>query len=148
MSDLNKVDKEKIKQKIKKLEALLEEPENKIDTEFKLKLNTGKYHYLGDDTFNCFLTEGQTKIASDRKSAQDELLQMAFILNGDWKPDFSNKEMKIFIYYEHGREEFIVDYSLDFSIDTIYFKPSSSPLQYFLATASDNLKAYIKGELQ
>jgi hypothetical protein len=98
--------------------------------------------------FNCFLTEEQAKIAEKRKSAQDELLQIAFILNGDWKPDFSNKEMKIFIYYEHGREEFIIDYSCDFSIDTIYFKPSSSPLQYFLATASDNLKAYIKGELQ
>ncbi len=149
------INKEKIKQKLKELEilgkeleALLEEPNDKTDSDFKLKLNTGEWRYVGGNSFYFFMTEEQSMIAEKRKSAQDELLQMAFILNGDWKPDFSNKEMKIFIYYEHGREEFIVDYSLDFSIDTIYFKPSSSPLQYFLATASDNLKAYIKGELQ
>ncbi len=141
------MDKEKIKQKIKELEALLEEPENKIDTEFKLKLNTGKYHYLGDDTFNCFLTEGQTKIASDRKSAQDELLQMAFILNGDWKPDFTNpSERKYFVFFAYDKSEFRSDYNSCYSYGLVYFK--DYPLEYFLATASDNLKAYIKGELQ
>jgi phage-related protein len=141
------MDKEKIKQKIKELEALLEEPENKIDTEFKLKLNTGKYHYLGDDTFNCFLTEGQTKIASDRKSAQDELLQMAFILNGDWKPDFANpSESKYYIYFVCGLSEFRSGYNTCYSYGMVYFK--IEPIKYFLATASDNLKAYIKGELQ
>jgi len=141
------MDKEKVKQKIKELEALLEEPENKIDTEFKLKLNTGKYHYLGDDAFNCFLTEDLTKIASDRKSAQDELLQMAFILNGDWKPDFANSaEKKHYVFFAYDESEFRSDYNSCYSYGLVYFK--DYPLEYFLATASDNLKAYIKGELQ
>ena len=77
------MDKEKIREKIKELTALLEEPENKIDTEFKLKLNTGEWHYLGDSgrpyyghnldcvsVFNCFLTKDQAEIASKRKSAK------------------------------------------------------------------------------
>ena len=154
------MDKEKIKQKIKELEALLEEPGNKSDTEFKLKLNTGNFHYLGNSgrpycghnldcvsVFNCFLTEDQAEIAAKRKSAQDELLQMAFILNGDWKPDFSNgAERKYYIYFVCGLSEFRSGYNTCYSYGMVYFK--IEPIKYFLATASDNLKAYIKGELQ
>jgi len=139
--------KQKIKQKIKELEALLEEPEDKADSEFKLKLNAGNYHYLGDDTFNCFPTEGQTKIASDRKSAQDELLQMAFILNGDWKPDWkNNSERKFAINFEYDSYNFYINVHFVKAASHVFFR--NSPLEYFLATASDNLKAYIKGELQ
>jgi hypothetical protein len=157
---VNKMDKEKIKQKIKELEALLEKPEDKVDSEFKLKLNTGNFHYLGDSgrtyyghnldcvsVFNCFTTKDQTEIAAKRKSAQDELLQMSFILNGDWKPNWKDcPEDKYYIHFKYDKFEFCSDYSNWYSYGLVYFK--ANPLMYFLATASDNLKAYIKGELQ
>lgn len=153
------MDKEKIKQKIKELEALLEEPENKIDTDFRLKLNTGSCHYgefghiviggseVYSKLFNCFITAEQTEIAAKRKSAQDELLQMAFILNGDWKPNWKDRsEQKFAINFDNDKFEFCSDYNNWYSYGLVYFK--ANPLKYFLATASDNLKAYIKGELQ
>ena len=152
------MDKEKIKQKIKELEALLEETEGKADPEFKLKLNTGSYRYgefghivtggseVYSRLFNCFPKGEQAEIASKRKSAQNELLQMAFILNGDWKLDFSNNSKKYYVCYDHKLSNFVQDYNLNSSFSFVYFK--IEPLKYFLATASDNLKAYIKGELQ
>jgi len=155
------MDKEKIKQKIKELEALLEESEDKADSEFILKLNTGSLYYHGDgvicddtdavaykDCFNSFLQESQAKIAAKRMSAQNELLQMAFILNGNWKPDFSNGSgRKYYVYYSQNCSDFGQDYNINsHSFSFIHFKVE--PLKYFLATASDNLKAYIKGELQ
>jgi len=144
---VNKMDKEKIKQKIKELEALLEEPENKIDTDFKLKLNTGAWRYHGGDSFNVFITEEQSIIADKRKSAQDELLQMSFILNGEWKPNWKDtSENKYYIHFNYDEFEFCSDYNNWYSYGLVYFK--ANPLMYFLATASDNLKAYIKGELQ
>jgi hypothetical protein len=49
------MDKQKIKQKIKELGvlgkelgALVEEPEDKADADFMLKLNTGGFYYHGD----------------------------------------------------------------------------------------------------
>jgi len=155
-----RMDKEKIKQKIKELEALLEESEDKADSEFILKLNTGSLYYHGDgvicddtdavaykDCFNRFLQESQAKIAAKRMSAQNELLQMAFILNGNWKPDFTNpSERKYFVFFAYDKSEFRSDYNSCYSYGLVYFK--DYPLKYFLATASDNLKAYIKGELQ
>ncbi len=74
--------KEKIKQKIKELkafgkelEALLKESEDKTDSKYKLKLNTGSLHYHGNgvifcdtdvvvykDCFNCFLQETQAQV--------------------------------------------------------------------------------------
>ena len=155
-----KMDKEKIKQKIKELEALLEEPKDEADAEFKLKLNTGSFYYHGDgdicddtdavaykDCFNSFLQESQAKIAAKRMSAQNELLQMAFILNGEWKPNWNDpSENKYYIHFNYDKFEFCSDYNNWYSYGLVYFK--AKPLMYFLATASDNLKAYIKGELQ
>ena len=140
--------KEKIKQKIKELEALLKESEDKANAEFKLKLNTGEWRYIGDDSFNVFMSNKQSIIADKRKSAQDELLQMAFILNGDWKPTWKDTtENKYYIYYNHIHCGFTGTVTNgDNSYGLICFKVE--PLEYFLATASDNLKAYIKGELQ
>jgi hypothetical protein len=159
---VNKMDKEKIKQKIKELEALLEKPENKIDSEFKLKLNTGNFHYLGDawelptdghnldcvSVFNVLHNRRSNRSSqTKRKSAQDELLQMSFILNGDWKPDWKDRpEDKYYIHFNYDKFEFCSDYNNWYSYGLVYFK--ANPLMYFLATASDNLKAYIKGELQ
>jgi len=141
------MDKEKIKQKIKELEALLGEPEDKDITNFNLKLNTGEWRYLGDDFFSRFATPKQSEIAAKRRWAQNELLQMAFILNGDWKPDFANpSESKYYIYFVCGLSEFRSGYNTCYSYGMVYFK--IEPIKYFLATASDNLKAYIKGELQ
>jgi len=153
------MDKKKIKQKIKELEALLEEPSDKTDSDFRLKLNTGSYHYgefghivtgrseVYSKLFNCFITAEQTKTAAKRKSAQDELLQMAFILNGDWKPDWKNdSEQKFAINFDNGSHNFFCDAHYVYSSSHVFFK--NSPFFYFVATASDNLKAYIKGELQ
>jgi len=154
------MDKEKIKEKIKELTTLLEETEDTKNTGFKLELNTGVYFYHGDGAiynngsaprltrcFNSFKTREQIEIAVKRKSAQDELLQMAFILNIDWKPDFTNpSERKYFVFFAYDKSEFRSDYNSCYSYGLVYFK--DYPLEYFLATASDNLKAYIKGELQ
>lgn len=145
--------KEKIKQKLKELEtlgkeleALLEEPKDKPDTDFKLELNTGGWRYVGGNSFYFFITEEQSMIAKKRKSAQDELLQIAFILNGDWKPDWKNSlDAKYYIYYDYDNKRFCSNYNRSYSWG-MYFK--FDPLVYFLATASDNLKAYLKGELQ
>ena len=154
------MDKEKIKQKIKELEALLEEPKDEADAEFKLKLNTGGFYYHGDGDirndssltrylrcFNYFLTKEQSEIAVKRMSAQNELLQMAFILNDDWKPNWKDSsENKYCIHFKHDKSEFCSDYNNWYSYGLVYFK--ANPLKYFLATASDNLKSCIKGELQ
>ena len=141
------MDKEKIKQKIKELEALLEESEDKANAEFNLKLNTGVWRYIGDDSFNVFMSNKQSIIADKRKSAQDELLQMAFILNGDWKPNWKDhSEQKFAINFDNGSHNFFCDAHYVYSSSHVFFK--NSPLFYFVATASKNLKAYIKGELQ
>jgi hypothetical protein len=154
------MDKEKIREKIKELTALLEEPEDTKNTGFKLELNTGVYFYHGDGAidnngsaprltrcFNSFKTREQIEIAVKRKSAQDELLQMAFILNRDWKPNWKDcPEDKYYIHFNYDKFEFCSDYNNWYSYGLVYFK--ANPLMYFLATASDNLKAYIKGELQ
>lgn len=140
------MDKEKIKQKIKELEALLGEPEDKDITNFNLKLNTGEWRYLGDDFFSRFATPKQSEIAAKRRWAQNELLQMAFILNIDWKPNFADSsEKKYYVYFDHEAKIFGSICSWSWASGVVYFK--DEPLKYFLATASDNLKAYIKGEL-
>jgi len=159
------INKKKIKEKIqeletlrKELEALLEEPETNND--FKLKLNTGEWYYHGDGQifknesgprltrcFNSFETIEQIEIAVKRKSAQDELLQIAFTLNGNWKPDWRNySEPKYSVNFNHDSNNFLWHRQFYFSSGLVYFKESFLPK--FLATASDNLKSYIKGELQ
>ena len=175
------MNKEKIKQKMKELDAFgkglntfgkelevfgkelevwLEEPEDKADSEFILKLNTGRFYYHGDGDirhdpsipryrpcFNSFITKDQTEIAVKRMSAQNELLQMAFILNDGWKPDWKDhSEQKFAINFDNGSHNFFCDAHYVYSSSHVFFK--NSPLFYFVATASDNLKAYIKGELQ
>lgn len=156
------MDKEKIREKIKELEALLEEPEDTKNTDFRLKLNTGVWYYLGHgfitndsyshssdylNTFNAFATKEQTGIAVKRMSAQNELLQMAFILNGDWKPDFTiGSEKKYDINFDHTNNNFYSSSNSIISFGAVCFK--KDPFNYFIATASDNLKSYIKGEFQ
>jgi hypothetical protein len=123
-----------------------------------IQLNTGEYYIYGDgdvtrnvcqsykDVNNCWLTEEQAVKARNIMSAIFELKQLCNIINEGWKPDFDDtEEFKYYLGYDHVGNAFIMSsISLD-SSHSFYFKRNC--LNEILPIMSDNLKAYIKGEL-
>lgn len=52
-----------------------------------------------------------------------QLINIAKYYNGDWEPDWNNRnEDKCFIYYRYTRDEYAVDADLTDVANTIYFK--------------------------
>jgi hypothetical protein len=151
-----------IEQQLEEVKARIAEIEKAIKKEAEkpkgIKLNTGEYSIYGDgdvnrnacqsyeDVNNCWLTEEQAVKAGKIMSAIFELKQLCDIINEGWKPDFDDtEEFKYYLGYDHVGNAFIMSsISLD-SSHSFYFKRNC--LDEILPVMSDNLKAYIKGEL-
>ena len=154
-----------IEQQLEELKAKIAEIEKAVKKEAAekpkgIELNTGNYRLYGDgdvdsislhsqknkDVNNCWLTEQQAEEARNIMSAIFELKQLCDIINEGWKPDFDDDdESKYYLGYDHVNNAFnISSNSLD-SSHSFYFKRNC--LDEILPVMSDNLKAYIKGEL-
>ena len=153
---------QEVKSKIAEIEKAVKETAVKETAEKSkgIQLNTGNYRLYGDgdvdsmslqsqkhkDVNNCWLTEEQAVKARNIMSAIFELKQLCDIINEGWKPDFDDtEEFKYYLGYDHVGNAFIMSsISLD-SSHSFYFKRNC--LNEILPIMSDNLKAYIKGEL-
>ncbi len=153
-----------IEQQLEEVKSRVAELEKAIKKEAEkpkgIKLNTGEYYIYGDgevnrnvcqtykDVNNCWLTEEQAREARNIMSAIFELKQLCDITNEGWKPDFDDddtEEFKYYLGYDHVGNAFIMSsISLD-SSHSFYFKRNC--LDEILPVMSDNLKAYIKGQL-
>jgi seryl-tRNA synthetase len=145
-----------IKAKIAELEKAIKEAAEKPKG---IQLNTGNYRLYGDgdvdsmslqsqkhkDVNNCWLTEQQAREARNIMSAIFELKQLCDITNEGWKPDFENGRNKYFISFDYLRNDFCMSSNTSMSHHSFYFR--FNYLDKILPIMSDNLKAYIKGEL-
>ena len=151
---------QEIKSKIAELEKAVKETAVKEAAEKPkgIKLNTGEYYIYGDgevnrnvcqtykDVNNCWLTEEQAREAGKIMSAIFELKQLCDIINEGWKPDFDDtEESKHYLGYDHVNNAFYMCSNSFTSFHSFYFKRNC--LDEILPVMSDNLKAYIKGEL-
>lgn len=146
---------EEVKSKIAEIEKAIKKEAEKPKG---IKLNTGDYWLYGGgevdrnpnqlqkDVHNCWLTEQQAVEAGKIMSAIFELKQICDIINNGWKPDFEDDfESKYSIYYTHVDNAFFMSSASRASLHSFYFKRNC--LDEILPVMSDNLKAYIKGEL-
>jgi hypothetical protein len=148
---------QEIKSKIAELEKAIKEA---AENSKSIKLNTGNYRLYGDgdvdsislhsqknkDVNNCWLTEEQAVKAGKIMSAIFELKQLCDIINEGWKPDFDDtEESKHYLGYDHVNNAFYMCSNSFTSSHSFYFKRNC--LNEILPMMSDNLKAYIKGQL-
>ncbi len=152
---------EEIKSRIAELEKAVKETAVKEAAEKPkgIQLNTGNYWLYNDgdvyasrpsqklkDVNNCWLTEQQGGDARNIMSAVFELKQLCDIINEGWKPDFDDtEESKHYLGYDHVNNAFYMCSNSFTSFHSFYFKRNC--LNEILPMMSDNLKAYIKGEL-
>ena len=151
---------EEVKSKIAELEKAIKETAVKEAAEKPkgIKLNTGEYYIYGDGEVNrnvcqlykgvnnCWLTEEQAVKAGKIMSAIFELKQLCDIINEGWKPDFDDtEEFKHYLGYDRVDPEFYMSSNSIASFHSFYFKRNC--LDEILPMMSDNLKAYIKGQL-
>ena len=80
----------------------------------------------------------QSKCITFRK-----LLEVANYLNGDWKPDWNNKEQyKYVIAYNHSEETFDTDYFRYLSENTVYFSSKEKALKAIEIIGEEELKQF------
>ena len=80
----------------------------------------------------------QSKCITFRK-----LLEVANYLNGDWKPDWNNKEQyKYVIAYNHSEETFDTDYFRYLSENTVYFSSKENALKAVEIIGEEELKKF------
>ena len=80
----------------------------------------------------------QSKCITFRK-----LLEVANYLNGDWKPDWNNKEQyKYVIAYNHSEETFDTDYLRYLSENTVYFSSKENALKAIEIIGEEELKQF------
>jgi hypothetical protein len=150
---------EEVKSKIAEIEKAVKAVKEDKEKPEGIELNTGNYWLYGDgdvdstcasdkhkDLNNCWLTEQQAVEARNIMSAVFELKQICDIVNEGRKPDFEDDdECKYYILYDHVNSQFFMDTNFSESCHSFYFKRNC--LDEILPVMSDNLKAYIKGEL-
>jgi hypothetical protein len=146
---------QEVKSRIAEIEKAVKETAEKPKS---IKLNLGEYFIYGDGNVdrhapqsypninNCWLTEQQAEEARNIMLAVFELKQLCDIINEGGKPDFEDDdECKYYILYDHVNSQFYMDTNFAESCHSFYFKRNC--LDEILPVMSDNLKAYIKGEL-
>jgi hypothetical protein len=152
-----------IEQQLQEVRARIAEIEKAVNNDIKnpkgIELNTGSCCIYGDglvalvpptkpykDVNNCWLTEQQGVEARDIMSAVFELKQLCDIINEGRKPDFEDDdEAKYYLGYDYVDPAFFMSSNSVASFHSFYFKRNC--LNEILPMMSDNLKAYIKGEL-
>ena len=140
---------EKLKQLKKDLEKIKQRIEE-IENADKIKLNQGMFYYTiqGKDLYNSFTTAEDVHLAQKVASANNELIQLARIINRDRKINFKefNFGVKYYICYNHQHEEYSMQRNYSYSFSQIYFRDDC--VDKILPIMSENLKAFIRGELQ
>ena len=72
-----------------------------------------------------------------------KLLEVSNYLNGDWKPDWNNKEQyKYVIAYNHSEETFDTDYFRYLSENTVYFSSKENALKAIEIIGEEELKQF------
>ena len=72
-----------------------------------------------------------------------KLLEVADYLNGDWKPDWNNKEQyKYVIAYNHSEETFDTDYFRYLSENTVYFSSKENAKKAVEIIGEEELKQF------
>jgi hypothetical protein len=146
--------------KIKQIEILLAEVKAELKAEKQgIKLNTGEYAVYSHGCVrrnvtsehasvnNRWKTEQQALQARNIMSAVFELKQLCDIFNEGRKLDFNDDaEIKYYLGYHHEENVFFMETNYNISSHGFYF--SRDCLDEILPMMSDNLKAFIKGELQ
>lgn len=127
-----KTDKTKLLQDIKAMKeklALMEEELNKPEEveEFKHFPSSGEYYhyYMSNGTLcsntaynddlkvKVFKTRAEAHKAYNKAVALEKIKRRLLELQGDWKPDWTDDEIKYYIQYDHCIKNFIPIYWLD-----------------------------------
>ena len=72
-----------------------------------------------------------------------KLLEVADYLNGDWKPDWDNKEQhKYIIYYNHSNKQFEVDFYSYINMNPIAFSSEENAKKAIEIIGEEELKKF------
>ena len=72
-----------------------------------------------------------------------KLLEVAEYLNGDWKPDWDNKEQhKYIIYYNHSNKQFEVDFYSYINMNPIAFSSEEKAKKAIEIIGEEELKKF------
>lgn len=133
-----------------------------METEIKIKVPEGMEIDKENSTFECIKFKPK-KITyedisekycwssiirvdskhTDKMFTFRKLLEVANYLNGDWKPDWDNKEQyKYVIVYNHSEETFDTDYFRYLSENTVYFSSKEKALKAIEIIGEEELKQF------
>ena len=133
-----------------------------METEIKIKVPEGMEIDKENSTFECIKFKPK-KITyedisekycwssiirvdskhTDKMFTFRKLLEVANYLNGDWKPDWNNKEQyKYVIAYNHSEETFDTDYFRYLSENTVYFSSKENALKAIEIIGEEELKQF------
>ena len=72
-----------------------------------------------------------------------KLLEVADYLNGEWKPDWDNKEQhKYIIYYNHSNKQFEVDFYSYINMNPIAFSSEENAKKAIEIIGEEELKKF------
>ena len=132
-----------------------------METEFRVKVPEGMEIDKENSTFECIkfrpkkvtyaeissIISPKTNIVyTSSRHLQKcvtfrKLLEIAEYLNGDWKPDWDNREQhKYIIYYNHTKKQFEVDFYSYININPIAFSSKENALKAIEIIGEEELK--------
>lgn len=106
-----------------------------------------KHYYIADDGGimgtsigwlcpNAAPTEHQLK----RLLAINKLMNVAHYLNDGWKPNWTDSQLKYFIYYDGKDKTFTIDYNTYFNYGVVYFKSKEIAQQAIEILGEETIK--------
>jgi hypothetical protein len=63
-----------------------------------------------------------TKHQLEKLLALNKLMNTAYYLNDGWEPNWTDSQLKYFIYHDDKNKTFIIDYNSYFNYGVVYFK--------------------------
>ena len=133
-----------------------------METEIKIKVPEGMEIDKENSTFECIRFKPK-KITyedisekycwssiirvdskhTDKMFTFRKLLEVADYLNGDWKPDWDNKEQhKYIIYYNHSNKQFEVDFYSYINMNPIAFSSEENAKKAIEIIGEEELKKF------
>ena len=134
-----------------------------METEIKIKVPEGMEIDKENSTFECIKFKPKnvtyddvlksvipyTQIVNTTLRHQQKcitfrkLLEVADYLNGDWKPDWDNKEQhKYIIYYNHSNKHFEVDFYSYINMNPIAFSSEENAKKAIEIIGEEELKQF------
>lgn len=113
------------------------------------KLFQYESHYYIDENGHIMLTSAgwqclnvtPTPQQLNRVLALNKLMNVAYYLNNDWKPNWNNNiERKYFIYYDSKDKTFIIDYTTYFNCGIVYFESEELAKQAIEILGEETIK--------